>query len=161
PPCIDQYAALLNHHSFPTRRSSDLSTPCTLATSLRNWRSDRSPLPQPTSSTRSALSPVRLCRSRVWPALPAMSPRLSTALSAPLLAWSTALAAMPSLRPSPMATTRVAVFRVSGRGLLTRNSMVSCPQDKESGLTDNGRHFSRVHPAVGRQVGAASLSARA
>ncbi|CAD5375527.1 hypothetical protein OF001_U10214 [Pseudomonas sp. OF001] len=94
-------------------------------------------LPQPTSSTRSALTPGRLCSSRVWPGLPARSPRLSRALRAPSLAASTARAAAPSLRPSPTASTRVAVFRVSGRALLTRNCMDGGPQDKQAVLQDN------------------------
>ena len=50
-------------------------------------------------------------------------PRLRTALIAPPLSSSTCLAAAPSLRPSPTATTRVAVFNVSGLTLFTTSSM--------------------------------------
>src|SRR5690606_37797474 len=57
-----------------------LRPPMTPATSLRKLRSFSSSLPVPTSSTRWALMPGRANSIRLWPDLPAMSPRLMAAL---------------------------------------------------------------------------------
>ncbi|MCY1447858.1 hypothetical protein D3C76_1307710 [compost metagenome] len=82
---------------------------------------------------------------------------------APPVAWSTAWAVAPSLRPSPTAMTRVAVFRVSGRALLTRNSILGVPgkalngevvcvalrSDRPGESQDNAGYFRRLRTSAG------------
>ncbi|RMS21571.1 hypothetical protein ALP71_05800 [Pseudomonas coronafaciens pv. garcae] len=127
--CFDQQASLavgvaVFHGQVIESNRSITAAQAFKARQFFSWRSDRSPsLPVPISSTRSALMLGSPDSNRLWPDLPARSPRFRTAEMAPPLRMSTVFAVPASTRLSLTVTTSVAVFKVSGLTLLTTNSM--------------------------------------